>query len=75
MATLTINIPDSNKIDVGELQRKLSVYAEALMKSLKNNDANKSSESLSSIYGIGKIDTEESLDSLIEEALSERFRL
>ena len=36
MTTLTIKIPESNKIDIAEIQKKLSVYAECLVESLKN---------------------------------------
>ena len=36
MATLTKKIPASNPMDIAEIQKKLSVYAECLVKSLKN---------------------------------------
>ncbi len=73
MTTLTIKIPESNKIDIAEIQKKLSVYAECLVESLKNKKM-QSSESLSSIYGIGKIEGE-TLESLKEEAFAERFKI
>lgn len=75
MATLTIKIPASNPMDIAEIQKRLSVYAECLVKSLKNKKIQTTpSESLSSIYGIGKLDGE-TLENLKEEAFSERFKI
>ena len=46
-------------MDIAEIQKKLSVYAECLVKSLKNKKIQTTpSESLSSLYGIGKLDGE-----------------
>lgn len=76
METVTINIPASSQVDLADIQRKLSLYAEFLVESLKRRKTQTThSEPLSSIYGIAKIEEETTLEKLKEEAFAEKFKL
>lgn len=79
MATIMVNIPETNDINWVELQKKISSYASYLVLNVKRHKTSTKSvtekkQKLSNIYGILNL-SEETYETLRDKAISKKYGL